>query len=56
MKRIGFVILLVLSTISMAADTIAVVSGSNAVFNAISKAQADNVLLGADECNDETFQ
>ena len=48
MKRITVVIVLVLFTIGIAADTITVVSGSNAVSAAISQAQAGDILVLAD--------
>ena len=48
MKRITVVIFLVLFTIGIAADTITVVSGSNAVSAAISQAQAGDILVLAD--------
>ena len=48
MKRIGILLSLAFTTISIAAGTITVVPGSDAVYEAISQAQAGDVLLLAD--------
>ena len=48
MKRIGFIVSFALMTISMAAGTISVVSGSGAISAAIGQAQSGDVLVLAD--------
>ena len=48
MKRIGILLSLAFATISIAAGTITVVPGNDAVYEAISQAQAGDVLLLAD--------
>lgn len=48
MKRITFAILCILLAINIAANTISVVPGSNAVYNAIRQAQAGDVLVLAE--------
>ena len=54
MKRITSVISLILFTISLAANTITVVSSSNAVSTAISEAQAGDILLLANGVYEES--
>ena len=54
MKRIGILLSLAFATISLAAGTITVVPGSDAVYEAISQAQAGDVLLLADGEYQET--
>ena len=48
MKRIGILLSLAFATISIAAGTITVVPGSDAVYEAISQAQAGDVLVLAE--------
>ena len=52
--QIGFILSFVLITNSIAADTISVVSGSDAVYNAISQSKAGDVLLLSDGEYEET--
>ena len=56
MKRIGILLSLAFATISLAAGTITVVPGSDAVYEAISQAQAGDVLLLADGEYQETYK
>ena len=52
--QIGFILSFVLIANSIAADTISVVSGSDAVYNAISQSKAGDVLLLSDGEYEET--
>ena len=54
MKRITFAISCILLAINIAANTISVVPGSNAVYNAISQSKAGDVLLLSDGEYEET--
>ena len=54
MKRITFAISFILFAINIAANTITVVPGSNAVYNALKQAQAGDVLVLADGEYQET--
>ena len=54
MKRIGILLSLAFATISLAAGTITVVPGSDAVYEAISQAQAGDVLVLAEGEYQET--
>ena len=56
MKRIGILLSLAFATISLAAGTITVVPGNDAVYEAISQAQAGDVLVLADGEYQEAYK